>query len=149
MSFCAPPCAKSWRRHCAWLYTGPFAARHCANSSLSFPPATLHPLSLDTHVIPLFDGFPVRWDSTAVIVGAVAFISWTRDSHSVGARTRHCNLPRTVRATATYKERTATRPELYRQEALLPQTDRATRYVSQNLVNCRNKLYNESTTDRS
>jgi len=28
------------------------------------------------------------------------------------------------------------------QEALLPQTDRATRYVSQNLANYRNKLYN-------
>jgi len=35
------------------------------------------------------------------------------------------------------------------QETLLPQTDRATRYVSQNLVNCRNKLYNKSTTNRS
>jgi len=31
----------------------------------------------------------------------------------------------------------------------LPQTDRATRYVSQNLVNSRNKLYNKSTINRS
>ena len=30
------------------------------------------------------------------------------------------------------------------QEALLPQMDRATRYVSQNLVNCTNKLYNNA-----
>jgi len=35
------------------------------------------------------------------------------------------------------------------QEALLSQTDRATRCVSQNLVNCRNKLYNKSATNRS
>ena len=28
------------------------------------------------------------------------------------------------------------------------QTDRATRYVSQNLVNCRNKLYDKSATNR-
>jgi len=32
---------------------------------------------------------------------------------------------------------------------MLPQTDRATRYVSKNLVNSRKKLYNESTTNRS
>jgi len=31
----------------------------------------------------------------------------------------------------------------------LPQTDRATRYVSRNLVNSRNKLYNKSATNRS
>jgi len=31
----------------------------------------------------------------------------------------------------------------------LPQTDRATRYVSQNLVDCRNRLYNKYTTNRS
>jgi len=37
----------------------------------------------------------------------------------------------------------------YTQEALLPQTDRATHYVSRHLVNCRNKLYNKSTTNRS
>ena len=36
-----------------------------------------------------------------------------------------------------------------KQEALLSQTDRATRYVSQHLVSCRNKLYNKSTTNRS
>jgi len=36
-----------------------------------------------------------------------------------------------------------------KQETLLPQTDRATRYVSQNLVNCRNKLYNKTTINRS
>jgi len=35
------------------------------------------------------------------------------------------------------------------QETLLAQTDRATRYVSRNLVNCRNKLYDKSTTNRS
>jgi len=38
---------------------------------------------------------------------------------------------------------------MFLQEALLPQTDRATRYVSQHLVNRRNKLYNKSTTNRS
>ena len=32
--------------------------------------------------------------------------------------------------------------DVSQQETLLPLTDRATRYVSQNLVNCRNKLYN-------
>ena len=31
-----------------------------------------------------------------------------------------------------------------KQEALLPQTDRAMRYVSQNLVQRRNKLYDKS-----
>jgi len=36
-----------------------------------------------------------------------------------------------------------------KQETLLLQTDRATRFVSQNLVNCRNKLYSTSTTNRS
>ena len=35
------------------------------------------------------------------------------------------------------------------QAALLPQRDRATRCVSHSLVNCRNKLYNKSTTSRS
>ena len=35
------------------------------------------------------------------------------------------------------------------QETLPPQTDRATSYVSQNLVSCRNKLYNKSTTNRN
>jgi len=34
------------------------------------------------------------------------------------------------------------------QEALLPQADRATRCVGQNLLNYRNKLYNKSTTNR-
>jgi len=34
------------------------------------------------------------------------------------------------------------------QETLLPQTNRATRYVSRNLANCRNKLYNKFTTNR-
>jgi len=34
------------------------------------------------------------------------------------------------------------------EKALLPQRDRATRYVSRYLVNCRNKLYNKSTTNR-
>jgi len=34
------------------------------------------------------------------------------------------------------------------QEASLPQTDRATRYVNQNPVNGRNKLYNKSATNR-
>ena len=34
------------------------------------------------------------------------------------------------------------------QEALLAQRDRATRCVSQNLVNCRNKLYNKSRRNR-
>ena len=34
-------------------------------------------------------------------------------------------------------------------KTLLPQTDGATRYVSQNLVNCRNKLFNRSTTNRT
>ena len=32
---------------------------------------------------------------------------------------------------------------------LLPQTDRATRYVSENVVSCGNKLYDKSTTNRS
>jgi len=32
---------------------------------------------------------------------------------------------------------------------LLPQTDRAMRCVSQNVVDCRNKLYDKSTTNRS
>jgi len=32
-----------------------------------------------------------------------------------------------------------------KQESRLPQTDRATRYVSRNRVICRNKLYNKST----
>jgi len=40
-------------------------------------------------------------------------------------------------------------PPLFLQEAPLPQTDRATRYVSQNLVDCRNRLYNKYTTNRS
>jgi len=35
------------------------------------------------------------------------------------------------------------------QEALLLQTDCATCYVDQNLVNCRHNLYNKSTTNRS
>jgi len=34
------------------------------------------------------------------------------------------------------------------QEALLPQTDRATRHVVQNLVNYRNDLYNQFTANR-
>jgi len=32
--------------------------------------------------------------------------------------------------------------KIAQQEALLPQADRATRYISQNLVSCRNKLCN-------
>ena len=36
-----------------------------------------------------------------------------------------------------------------KQEALLLQTDSVTRYVSQNVVNCRNKLHNKSITNRS
>jgi len=32
--------------------------------------------------------------------------------------------------------------------SMIPQTDRATRYVSQTLVNCRNKLYYKSTTNQ-
>ena len=39
-------------------------------------------------------------------------------------------------------------PDACKQETLLPQTDRATRYVSENLVNCRNKMYDKSTTNR-
>jgi len=39
--------------------------------------------------------------------------------------------------------------EVNKQETLLPQTDRAMRYVSQNLVNFRNKLYNKATTNLS
>ena len=35
-----------------------------------------------------------------------------------------------------------------KQAVLLPQTDRAKRCISQNLVNCRNKLYNKSTFDK-
>jgi len=35
------------------------------------------------------------------------------------------------------------------QKAVLSQTDRATRYVSVNLVNCRKKLYNESIDNKS
>jgi len=42
---------------------------------------------------------------------------------------------------------------MYNQEALLPQTDRATRCQSKSsqllLHNCRNKLYNKFTTNRS
>jgi len=36
-----------------------------------------------------------------------------------------------------------------RQEGLLPQKERATPYVSQNLINCRNKLYCKSIKNRS
>ena len=39
--------------------------------------------------------------------------------------------------------------EANKQKALLPKTDRVKSYVSQNLVNCRNNLYNESTADQS
>jgi len=39
--------------------------------------------------------------------------------------------------------------EANKQEALLPKIDRVKSYVSQNLVNCRNNMYNKSTADRS
>ena len=38
---------------------------------------------------------------------------------------------------------------IFKQETLLPQTDRAMRYVSQSIVACRNELYYKSTTNRS
>jgi len=40
----------------------------------------------------------------------------------------------------------ATKSDQNLQTVLLPQMDRATRYASQNLVNCRNKLYDKSRT---
>jgi len=53
---------------------------------------------------------------------------------------RH-KLHRLALISVTYQ---AILPPIKKQETLLSQMDRATRSVSQNLVNCRNKLYSKS-----